>query len=193
VPDLIPAVEAGPKQVLLGIYIRKQQPGQMPLVHATDFVYQSQVLDGAARKTMGAEAPLQKPCALHCGSSADWSALASTKVLFIPKVQKCSPSARRKLKFFPVRDTNCSAIEMQVWVTLSCKAQGVSRKPAEPGPPSKIRSHGGKVSFCPHPLPVVIVGKPELCVPWRLPLTNKMALLKGIGSAVTSSVSKTSS
>src|SRR5438128_3168127 len=42
-----------------------------------------------------------------------------------------------------------------------------------------------KLSFCPHPLPVVIVGKPELCVPWLLPLTNKMALLKGIGSAVT--------
>ena len=132
-PDLIPAVEAGPKQVLLGIYIRKQQPGQMPLVHATDFVYQSQVLDGAARKTMGAEAPLQKPCALHCGSSADWSALASTKVLLIPKAQNCSPSAKRKLKFFPVSDTNCSAIEMQVCVTLSCNAQGASRKPAEPG------------------------------------------------------------
>ena len=174
-PELIRAVEAGPKELLLGIYIRKQQPGQMPLVHARDFVYQSQVLGGAARKTMGADAPLQKPCALHCGSSADWSALVSTKVLLIPKAQNCSPSARRKLKFLPVRDTNCSAIEMQVWVTLSCKAQGASRKPAERGPPSKIRSHGGNVSFCPHPLPVVIVGKPELCVPWRLPLTNKMA------------------
>jgi hypothetical protein len=148
VPELIRAVEAGPKEYLLGIYIRKQQPGQMPLVHATDFfVYQSQVLNGAARKTMGAEAPLQKPCASHWGSSADWSALASTKVLLIPKAQNCSPSAKRKLKFFPVRDTNCSAIEMQVWVTLSCKAQGASWKPAELGPPSKIRSHGGKVSF----------------------------------------------
>ena len=192
-PELIRAVEAGPKELLLGIYIRKQQPGQMPLVHARDFVYQSQVLGGAARKTMGADAPLQKPCALHCGSSADWSALVSTKVLLIPKAQNCSPSARRKLKFLPVRDTNCSAIEMQVWVTLSCKAQGASRKPAERGPPSKIRSHGGKVSFCPHPLPVVIVGKPELCVPWLLPLTNKTAFLKGIGSAVTPPVSKTSS
>src|SRR5437870_13818185 len=141
---------------------------------------------------MGADAPLQKPCASHCVSSAaSW--LASTKVLLIPKAQNCSPSAKRKLKFLPVRDTSCSAIEMQVWVTLSCKAQGASWKPAELGPPSKIRSHGGKLSFCPHPLPVVIVGKPELCVPWLLPLTNKMALLKGIGSAVTPSVSKTSS
>src|SRR5437870_7372935 len=86
--------------------------------------YQLQLLAGAARKTMGAEAPLQKPCALHCGSSADWSALASTKVLSIPKAQNCSPSARRKLKFLPVKDTSCSAIEMQVWVTLSCNAQG---------------------------------------------------------------------
>src|SRR5437867_1098721 len=154
--------------------------------------YQLQLLAGARRRTMGADAPLQKPCSSHCGSSAaSW--LASTKVLLIPKAQNCSPSAKRKLKFLPVRDTSCSAIEMQVWVTLSCKAQGASWKPAELGPPSKIRSHGGKLSFCPHPLPVVIVGKPELCVPWLLPLTNKMALLKGIGSAVTPPVSKTSS
>jgi len=68
VPELIRAVEADPKEYLLGIYIRKQQPGQMPLVHATDFfVYQSQVLNGAARKTMGAEAPLQEALRVTLG------------------------------------------------------------------------------------------------------------------------------
>ena len=40
-------------------------------VPSTCHGYQLQLLAGAARKTMGAEAPLQKPCALHCGSSAD--------------------------------------------------------------------------------------------------------------------------
>ena len=32
--------------------------------------YQLQLLAGARRRTIGADAPLQKPCALHCGSSA---------------------------------------------------------------------------------------------------------------------------
>src|SRR5436190_22916075 len=35
--------------------------------------------------------------------------------------------------------------------------------------------------------------KAGICVPWLLALTNKMALLKGIGSSVTPPVSKTSS
>jgi hypothetical protein len=69
--------------------------------------------------------------------------------------------------------------------------QSAGRQPeaGRAGPPSKSRSHGGKVSFCPHPLPVVIVGKPELCVPWRRPLTNKMGVAE---RAVTPPVSKTS-
>src|SRR5438874_11837007 len=174
-----PAIRRKAESFPLGNWVMPLTPSNLPHIG-----YQLQLVAGARRRTMGADAPLQKPCALHCGSSAA-SCSASTKVLLIPKAQNCSPSAKRKLKFLPVKDTSCSAIEMQVWVTLSCKAQGASWKPAELGPPSKIRSHGGKLSFCPHPLPVVIVGKPELCVPWRLPLTNKMALLKGIGSAVT--------
>jgi hypothetical protein len=48
--------------------------------------------------------------ALYCTHAS-----TSTKVLLIPKAQNCSPSAKRKLKFFPVKDTSCSAIEMQVW------------------------------------------------------------------------------
>jgi hypothetical protein len=47
-------------------------------------VYRLQRLAGAACKMMGTEAPLQKPCASHRGSSAAWSGFGSRKMLFIP-------------------------------------------------------------------------------------------------------------
>ena len=60
-----PAIRRKAESFPLGNWVMPLTPSNLPHIG-----YQLQLLAGAWRRTMGADAPLQKPCALHCGSSA---------------------------------------------------------------------------------------------------------------------------
>src|SRR5215469_8953804 len=100
----------------------------------------------------------------------------------IPFVQNVSPSRSWKLKFLLVVETNCNATETQFcsnfW-SVPTFAHAGRTNPSFPPRASKL--HGRVMPGCPHPGPVVIIGKPPCCELRRLPLTSKITFPKEIG------------